>query len=66
MIEDKKYKPELVPVYAKLLNKMLSNKEGHIVSEKINKLFYSAGKTLALNLTKINQLIDPQIIILAV
>lgn len=65
MIEDKKYMPELVPVYAKLLNKILSNKEGHIVSEKLNKLFYSAGKTLALNLTKINQIIDPQIIILA-
>ena len=65
LIEDKNYKPELVPVYAKLLNKILNKKEGFIVSNKINTLFYNAGKILALNLTKINQIIDPQLIILA-
>ena len=65
LIEDKNYKPELVPVYAKLLNKILNKKEGFIVSNKINNLFYNAGKILALNLTKINQIIDPQLIILA-
>ena len=65
LIEDKNYKPELVPVYAKLLNKILNKKEGFIVSNKIKTLFYNAGKILALNLTKINQIIDPQLIILA-
>ena len=65
LIEDKNYKPDLVPVYAKLLNKILNKKEGFIVSNKINTLFYNAGKILALNLTKINQIIDPQLIILA-
>lgn len=65
LIGDKNYKPELVPVYAKLLNKILNKKEGFIVSNKINTLFYNAGKILALNLTKINQIIDPQLIILA-
>ena len=65
LIGDKNYKPELVPVYAKLLHKILNKKEGFIVSNKINTLFYNAGKILALNLTKINQIIDPQLIILA-
>ena len=65
LIEDKNYKPDLVPVYAKLLNKILNKKEEFIVSNKINTLFYNAGKILALNLTKINQIIDPQLIILA-
>ena len=65
LIKNKNYKPELVTVYAKLLNKILNNSEGRIVSDKIDNLFYNAGRVLAVNLTKINQIIDPQIIILA-
>ena len=65
LIKNKTYKPELVPKYAKLLNKILVQKENNIISDQINNLLFKAGESLALNLIKINQIIDPQVIILA-
>ena len=65
LVKNKRYNPGLVPVYAKLLNKFLNSNSKLAQSKIFYNLLLAAGKNLAYNITKINQTLDPEIIILA-
>jgi predicted NBD/HSP70 family sugar kinase len=65
LVKNKKYNPDLVPVYAKLLNRLIKNKGSFMSSNKVANLLTEAGRILANSITKINQILDPEIIILA-